>query len=180
MKILFGKYKGRNIIVGNNEKMRPTTGIAKSKIFNILDIDESTIAIDMFAGTGALGFETLSQGAGKVYFIDNNIFTIKALNETMKSLNIPSKQYEIIYKDFRSGLKQIKEKVNLVLLDPPFIASKYWDEALKTLLELDILSDDAIIVLEKPFKLQIESIEEWSIIDNRRVGDKDLIFLKKK
>jgi 16S rRNA (guanine966-N2)-methyltransferase len=66
MKINFGKLKRRNLVVGDNKKMRPTQSMAKSIIFNMLDIDSSTKVLDLFAGTGGLGFEAASLGAGSV------------------------------------------------------------------------------------------------------------------
>jgi 16S rRNA (guanine966-N2)-methyltransferase len=66
MKINFGKYRSKNLIVGKNQKMRPTQAIAKKIIFNLIKIKNEDLVLDLFAGTGALGFESLSLGAKKV------------------------------------------------------------------------------------------------------------------
>ncbi len=55
------------LVIGDNNKMRPTQSSAKSIIFNVLNIKESDTVADLFAGTGALGFESASLGASKVY-----------------------------------------------------------------------------------------------------------------
>ncbi len=67
MKINFGQFKRRTLIIGDNNKMRPTQSSAKSIIFNVLNITSEDTVADLFAGTGALGFESASLGAGKVY-----------------------------------------------------------------------------------------------------------------
>ncbi len=179
MKINFGKYKRKTLVVGDNSKMRPTQSSAKSIIFNVLSIDESDTVADLFAGTGALGFEALSLGASKVYWSDNNIESVKAIQKNIEDLGLDSKNYRVFKTDFRMVLKKIPFKPTIIFLDPPFIATKYYDEALDYILDNDILDNDGVIVMEKPFKVEVKSLERFSSVDRRRMGDKDVMFLRK-
>ncbi len=179
MKINFGKFKRRNLIVGDNNKMRPTQSSAKSIIFNVLSITEDDTVADLFAGTGALGFESASLGAGKVYWSDNNIESVKAIQKNIEELGLDSKNYRVFKTDFRMVLRKLPFKPTIIFLDPPFIATKYYDEALDFILDNDIMDDNGVIVMEKPFKVDVKSLERFSSIDRRRMGDKDVMFLRK-
>ncbi len=178
MKINFGKFKRKVLIVGDNNKMRPTQSSAKSIIFNVLDITETDTVADLFAGTGALGFESASLGASKVYWSDNNIESVKAIQKNIDNLGLDQKNYKIFKTDFRMVLKKLPFKPTIIFLDPPFIATKYYDEALDFIIDNNVLHDDGVIVMEKPFKVEIKSLERFSYIDKRRMGDKDVMFLK--
>ncbi len=158
--------------------MRPTQSSAKSIMFNVLNISSKDIVVDLFAGTGALGFESASLGAGTVYWSDNNIESVKAIEKNIKELELDSKNFKVFKSDFRMVLKKLPFKPTILFLDPPFIATKYYDEALDFILDNDILSEDAVIVMEKPFKIEIKSLERFANIDKRRMGDKDLMFLR--
>ncbi len=177
MKINYGKLKRRNLIVGDNKKMRPTQSMAKSIIFNLLDINEETKVLDLFAGTGSLGFESLSLGAGYVYWSDNNIESVKAIEENIKQFNLDAKRYKVFKSDFRMVLKKVPFKVDILFLDPPFIATKYYDEALELIKEKDVLSDNGVIVIERPYKVEINKLVDFTIKENRRMGEKDIIIL---
>ncbi len=179
MKINFGKYKRKTLVIGDNNKMRPTQSSAKSIIFNVLSISEEDTVADLFAGTGALGFESLSLGAGKVFWSDNNIESVKAIQKNIEDLNLDNKNYRVFKSDFRMVLKKLPFKPTIIFLDPPFIATKYYDEALNFILDNDILHEDGVIVMEKPFKVEVKSLERFSNIDKRRMGDKDVMFLRK-
>ena len=73
VKILSGSWKGRNISFLDKSDLRPTKNIIKETLFNWIQEDiKDSICIDMFAGSGSLGFEAASRGAKKVYMIDNN------------------------------------------------------------------------------------------------------------
>ncbi len=178
MKVNFGKFKRRNLIVGDNNKMRPTQSSAKSIIFNVLDITEDDCVADLFAGTGALGFESASLGARKVFWSDNNIESVKAIQKNIEMFELDSKNFRVFNSDFRMVLKKLPFKPTIIFLDPPFIATKYYDEALDFIIDNNILEEDGVIVMEKPFKEEIDSLSRFSNIDKRRMGDKDVIFLK--
>ncbi len=175
MKINFGKYKRRSLIVGNNEKMRPTQERAKSIIFNVLNITEQDKVIDLFAGTGSLGFEAASLGAGTVYWSDNNIESVKAIQANIDNLEL-GPNYKIFKSDFRMVLKKLPFKPTIIFLDPPFIAEKYYDEAIDYILDNEILEEGGVIVMERPYKVQIASLTRFGNLDIRRMGDKDIIF----
>ncbi len=178
MKINFGQFKRRTLIIGDNNKMRPTQSSAKSIIFNVLNITPEDTVADLFAGTGALGFESASLGAGKVYWSDNNIESAKAIQKNIDDLGLDKKNFRIFKSDFRMVLKKLPFKPTIIFLDPPFIATKYYDEALNFILDNDVLADGGVIVMEKPFKVNIDSLTRFSDIDKRRMGDKDVMFLR--
>ncbi len=178
MKINFGKFKRRTLIVGDNNKMRPTQSSAKSIMFNVLKITEEDTVADLFAGTGALGFESASLGAGKVYWSDNNIESVKAIEKNISELGLDNNNFRVFKSDFRMVLKKLPFKPTIIFLDPPFIATKYYDEALDYIIDNDILDENGVIVMEKPFKVEINSLNRFEEIDKRRMGDKDLMFLR--
>lgn len=179
MKINYGKLKRRNIVVGDNKKMKPTQSMAKSIIFNLLKINKETKVLDLFAGTGLLGFESASLGAGMVYWSDNNIESVKAIENNIKQFQLNTKNFKVFKSDFRMVLKKIPFKVDILFLDPPFIATKYYNEALELIKEKDVLSEDGVIVIERPYKLEISKMEDFTIKENRRVGEKDIIIISK-
>lgn len=179
MKINFGKHKRKVLIIGDNDKMRPTQSSAKSIIFNVLKISSEDTVADLFAGTGALGFESMSLGAKKVFWSDNNIESVKAIQKNINNLELDPKNFKVFKSDFRMVLKKLPFKPTVIFLDPPFVATKYYNEALDYILDNDVMDDNGVIVMEKPFKIEVESLKRFSSLDKRRMGDKDVIFLKK-
>ncbi len=182
MKINFGKYKNQAIeLPKNNNNMRPTTGMAKSIIFNTIGNFEDKIILDLFSGTGSLGFESLSLGAEKVIFIDNNVDSIKSIYKTINKFKIKKENYEIYKSDFRRVLKYSQqEKFDIIFLDPPFSIQKYFEEALFLLKTKDVLKEEGIIVMEIPYKMKLKIIDDFLIYKKSKLGDKDIYFLQKK
>ncbi len=181
MKINFGMYKNRNIIIPDNKRMRPTTSMVKSIIFNTLDIDEDTVALDLFSGTGSLGLETLSLGAKKVYFIDNNKASVQSIKATLKALDVAPEKFEVMGMDFRRALSPKNQlHYDLILIDPPFSIEMYFTTALEAIYKNNLLSETGMIMLEKPFKMNLEQINLFNVYKHKRKGDKEIFFLIKK
>jgi len=121
MQIITGKYRARKLIAPNNEKTRPTLARVKESIFSTLPLShEGFITLDLFAGSGAYGLESLSRGAKKTYFVDDSKDAIKAIGYNARNIK---DDYEILNTDCFEALKELnnkKVKLDLVFLDPPY------------------------------------------------------------
>ena len=164
-----------------NISTRPTLDRVKEALFNILQdkIKESCV-LDLFAGSGALGIESLSRGAKKAYFCDKNPEAIKVIKENLNKTNLIDKA--IIFNcDYANAIKKIDEKLSIVFLDPPYkldLAVK----AIKELLKCDLLTKDSLIIIEtdeinRDIE-EVEKIESVEIVDTRKYGRANLIFIK--
>ena len=100
MKIISGKYKGRNIVGYDINGTRPTMDRVKESLFAMIQnyIDNSN-CLDLFAGSGNLGLEALSNGASSCTFIDNNKIAIKTIKDNLARLDI--KEYNLYLTDFK-------------------------------------------------------------------------------
>ena len=177
MKINFGEYKGRNIKTGNNKQMRPTATIAKSVIFNFINITPESTVLDIFAGTGALGLESISLGAKHVTFSDNNIESVRSIKENLELMKVDKTRYDVYKSDFRQTLKKANN-IDILFVDPPFSIDKYFEEALDLIASKEILSDDGVVVLEKRESLTIHNLEKYEIIKEKRLGGNKILILK--
>ena len=134
MRIISGKYRGRTINPPRNLRARPTTDFAKENLFNVLNniVDyESADVLDLFAGTGSIGYEFASRGARSVTSVEinavhydfirrtvldlgaTNIFPIKA-NAFLYLKNCP-KSFDVVFSDAPYDLEQATDIVPLVL-----------------------------------------------------------------
>lgn len=120
MRIISGKYKGREIKGYNIEGTRPTMDRVKESLFaSIQNYVKGSICLDLFAGSGGLGIEALSEGAQSCYFVDNNKIVIDALKKNLTSLKV-EEDYFLIKKDYVEALKTFDMKFDIIFLDPPY------------------------------------------------------------
>ncbi len=162
MRIVGGKYKRRLIEFpsSNDDQFdtRPTKDRIREAVFNALGntLDEDTIALDLFAGSGSLGIEALSRGAKKAFFVDARRAAVKTIKANLNSLNI--EDGIVIEQDYQAFLNMAKDKgyqFSLVLLDPPYKMDVYHD--IINYLEVNsLLSDDAYLVLESDHPLDFD------------------------
>jgi len=150
MRIVGGKYKGRIFNPGKKFTARPTTDLAKEALFNILanryDLTEMDI-LDLFSGTGSIGYEFLSRGAGEVTFIEQNFNHVRFIRDVIEKLEI--KNARIVKDDVLRFLKFTPNKYDLIFADPPFDAP-FINDIPKIIFELEILKSDGIFILEHP------------------------------
>ena len=122
MRIISGFLKGRSVGGYDVKGTRPTMDRVKESLFgSIQNYIKESICLDLFAGSGSLGFEALSNGASKCFFVDNNNIVIKQLNKTIHSLN--DKDSIVINMDYKDALNKFKNdniKFDLIFLDPPY------------------------------------------------------------
>ena len=177
MRIISGKYKGRILEGFTLDKTRPTMDRVKESLFAMIQdkIVDSTI-LDLFAGSGNLGFEALSQGANKVYFVDNNNKAIKVINDNntkLGNLNI-----EIIKGDYLKALKELETEFDIIFLDPPY-NTDYINKSIDKIIEYRLLKDEGIIVCETDDLKKIIIPNDYKVSKQKRYGNKYVVMIQK-
>ena len=116
MRIISGKARGTKLYTLEGENTRPTLDRVKESIFNIIQSEiEGSKVLDLFAGSGNLGIEALSEGAKYAYLVDKNIKCIKTIKKNVNNIGIEN--VKIIHNDYRKVLKDINKKFDLIFLD---------------------------------------------------------------
>lgn len=179
MRIISGKYKGR--IIRMPRGIRPTQNKVRKALFDILGDIQGLSFLELFAGSGAVGLEALSQGAKEVVFVESDSKCKKAIKENLTLLGYLC--YSVIALDASKAIQRLhkdKKKFNIIFLDPPY----YHNLTKKTLLNLstyDILSPNGFIVAQH-FKKDIlpDRIGNLIILRQAEYGDTLLSFYRKK
>ena len=147
MRVISGKYKGKKLEGFSIDGTRPTMDRVKESLFgSIQNYIKNSIVLDLFAGSGSLGIEALSNGADSCYFCDNSVEAIKVLEKNLKNID----NSYIIKKDYKETLKELKSKnikFDLIFLDPPYKLNLISD-CIKKILEYKILNKNGLIICE--------------------------------
>ena len=169
-RIIGGNFRGRKIKFDDAESLRPTTDRIRETVFNWLQpYVYQSICLDLFAGSGVLGFEALSRGAAELIFIENNKRTVNSIKKNIAQLKVSD--VTIYNEDALRWLSATRENqcFNLVFLDPPF----YSDLLVKSSIALNdsgILADDAIIYVEHEGDAEFLTPDNWSCIKDKCAG----------
>ncbi len=149
MRVISGTYRGRKIIEVDPGITRPTTDKNKEMIFNILgQYFNGGVALDLFAGSGALGIEALSRGIEFCHFVDINHFAVRIIHENLKTLKIESRSATVTQCEASQFLYRYSgRKFDLIFLDPPY-ALDVIPEILKRVDEGKLLAPEGVIVCE--------------------------------
>lgn len=158
MRIISGIYRHRLIEYPLDQNItRPTKDRIRESIFNALGDIKGKVCLDLYAGSGSMGLESLSREAIFCYFSDNSYEAIKCIKNNIKTLQIPLNYVETCYLDDESMIDFLikrKAKVDIVFIDPPYQKGRY-QEIVECLLRSDILNPHHIIVIEADHKLDI-------------------------
>ena len=175
MRITGGQLKGRLLVSPRGLGIRPTSDRVREAIFNIIGQDLHGLKVlDLFAGTGVLGLETLSRGASSVVFADISLQSIKLIRKNL-ALCEHQDSGVIIRRDLRNGIRRMhilsKQVCDLVFLDPPY-GKNFIPLLLSELSTMDILSNRSRVVAESS-KTEIlpVSFETLERVDTRSYGD---------
>jgi 16S rRNA (guanine966-N2)-methyltransferase len=121
MRIIAGALRGR-VLAPVKGRTRPTAARVREAIFNILGVVPEAQVLDLFAGTGALGIEALSRGAGQAVFVEDHPGALKALRRNLETLGLQDCS-RVLPLPVAAALRQLAargERFGLVFLDPPY------------------------------------------------------------
>jgi len=151
MRVIAGEYKGRRLKAVPGQNTRPTTDKVKESIFNIIGpYFEGGMALDLFAGTGGLGIESLSRGIVKAVFIEKDFKAVSVIRENIAMLGLEMRS-EIQKNDAKRALDGLAERgvqFDLVFLDPPYKLVGMYGELILRMQELGLLHNRAYVVAE--------------------------------
>jgi len=174
VRIIGGQYRRRVLKFPESEGLRPTPDRVRETLFNWLGQElDGWQCLDLFAGSGALGFEAASRGAARVVMIEQSARVLAALLANAEMLQNP-REVEIIRADAIQYLASSSTKFDLIFLDPPY--KKGWIPRLEPLLP-GVLNEDAAIYVEAEH--QIESLGDWRTERHGKAGEVHFHLLRR-
>ena len=180
MRIIGGTYRGRVLAGFDGDAVRPTSDRAREALFNILALKtRGSRVLDLFCGSGALGLEAYSRGAGEVVFNDLSKDSLAILKKNLTALKIPTgKEIKLLNYDAAACLESLNDEFDIILIDPPYKFEK-GESLLEKIVKRNLLSENGVIVYEwdKPLNAQMKGLERY---DERRYGKAYFTFYCKK
>ena len=139
IKIMGGRWKGRKLNFADRADLRPTLSRTKETLFNWLRPNiMGAKCIDLFAGSGSLGFEALSQGASEVTIIESDRKTFELLEENSNKLNAGA---ELHHGDAIDFLNRTNESYDIAFLDPPYSMPDLIDSAIQQIAQKNLITN---------------------------------------
>ncbi|MDV6333015.1 16S rRNA (guanine(966)-N(2))-methyltransferase RsmD [Asticcacaulis sp. 201] len=187
MRIVGGNFKGRTLVTPDGQNTRPTSDRAREAIFNILahadwaPTLEGARVMDVFAGSGALGFEAMSRGAAFCLFVETDDAARGAIRDNVETFGLFGTtrvhRRDATQLGTRPGSQA--EAFDLVFLDPPY-RKGLGEKALAALAGGNWLSENAIIVFERAADEDDFVTELWQKINVKTYGAAQVLFLQQK
>jgi 16S rRNA (guanine966-N2)-methyltransferase len=179
LRIIGGNLGGQNIRVDANPRLRPTTAKARETLFNWLmhDIADRR-CLDLFAGSGALGFEAMSRGASAVTFVDHHARVCRQLWQTIEQFQLTHAQ--VIQASLPQHLlkpsTRAQDPYTLVFIDPPYHQG-FIKPCVEALNDSMLLAPDALVYLEYEAALEQPSLpKNWQLLKSKVYSDYQLFL----
>ncbi len=174
MRVISGRYRGLKLAQFPGSDIRPTADRVKESLFNILGAHVAGARVlDLFAGSGALGIECLSRGAGHVDFNDSSPASVKVLKGNLSRLR-ECTEYSVYTGDYAAFLSRARGEYDIIFIDPPY-ADDCGIYALRSIADRSLLAAGGVAVYERdrPFSGDICGL---SVCDRRKYGKTHLTF----
>lgn len=177
MRVISGKYKGKKLDGFGIPGTRPTMDRVKESLFGSIQNNlKDSIVLDLFAGTGSLGIEALSNGAKKAYFVDSGKEIGKILKENLKDVE---NSYPF-FMDYQVALQKFQKEgilFSIIFLDPPYHLHLL-NDAIKQIEKLELLKHGGILVCEYEEEKPVVDESKFLLKKEKRYGDKNIAIYK--
>ena len=187
MRVIGGKFRSRKLKFPKTRDIRPATDRLKETIFNVLGQDLSGLAVlDIYAGMGSLGIESLSRGAARATFIDQSPLAIQYITENLKNLGLES-QATVLKSDALLAIPRLFKgqegsipapKYDIAFIDPPYNKGLV-KKSLLMVEQFDILSPHGTIVVEHARQEELPLLGKYILERTNHYGITCLSFLHK-
>ncbi len=178
LRIIGGQWRSRFLPFPDVEGLRPTTDRVRETLFNWLQsMVHGATVLDVFAGSGALGFEALSRGAQHVTLIEKNAQAAKQLTTNIHTLK--TSDARVVQTDALQYLAQQQAPFNLIFLDPPF-SKGLLPECIKLIDDNDLLANNGWIYIESEQDLASLNLPtSWALHREKKAGQVRLCLYQK-
>jgi 16S rRNA (guanine966-N2)-methyltransferase len=176
-----GLDRGRRLVAPRGAGTRPTGAKVREAMFNILGPPPEDPVLDLFAGTGALGLESLSRGAATACFVEREARALAALHRNLRDLGLGARA-RVLASDVQAALKQLDSqgaRFGWVFVDPPYAAGQI-TQVLEMLAGGSLLASGAVIIVEHDKRhLPPETMSGLHLTDQRFYGDTGVSFYRR-
>jgi len=172
-----GTLRSRRVATPPGRAVRPTPARVKEALFSILaDRVDGARVLDLFAGSGALGFESLSRGAAHVTFVEKHRATANALSAAARTLGV-GERVRVVATPVERAVHALDGCFDLVFADPPY-AAPYPAEAFATLRRRRAIDEATTVVYERSSRTPSPSDPSMAIARSERYGEVALDFMQ--
>jgi len=177
-------YRSRPLASLHGLDLRPTADRLRETLFNVLTAGNpaalaGTVWLDLYAGTGAVGIEALSRGAGKVYFVESSARAADLVQANLRSLGMKT-GFEVMKRDVASALPRLETlgaSAEFIFLDPPYGLEKEYHQTLRSLAQSRLVTANSLVIAEHDKRF--DPGEEFGLLRRYRKlvqGDAGLSF----
>lgn len=165
IRIISGQWKGRKLPVLTAEGLRPTTDRTKETLFNwLMPYIKDRHCLDLFAGSGSLGFEALSRYADSVVFVEKHKQAADILRQNLQFLKTTSPSTQVILGDATDVIMRLDRQFDLIFLDPPF-HQNLLPSIVEKLLVHQVMNKGCLIYIETELShTQITIPPQWQLL----------------
>lgn len=169
VRIIAGAHRGRRLIFPDLPGLRPTGDRIRETLFNWLQpVIENARCLDLFAGSGALGIEAASRGAGDVVLLDQSSQVIRQLEEDKRLLAL--NQVTVVQADALQWLERNAQPFDLIFLDPPF-AQQLLPKVCEMLEQGGWLKQNGLVYLEDQAGRAFDFLPDgWQMVKEQHAG----------
>jgi 16S rRNA (guanine966-N2)-methyltransferase len=172
MRITGGTVRGQLLQVPKNLDIRPTTDRTREAVFSILGslTDNWDRCLDLYAGTGALGLEALSRGAGWVDFVEKESRNCDMIKQNIKKLGFSSTSHAFCF-DVNRAFTDIKDQYDIIFMDPPY-ADKAIESVIAKIAGSSLVKENTVVVVSHSSRVPLAGqYGRLGLVKEKRYGD---------
>lgn len=185
MRIIAGTAGRRNFRVpSGSSTVRPTTDRTREALFSMIaHYIEGAKVLDLFAGSGSLGLESLSRGAESCVFVDENRECTNTVKLNLRSLRLNGGK--VVQTDVIKFVNKVSlSRYDVIFADPPYWKSAGDRDFVAEMFEsenfAELLVDDGMLVVEVDERAEVVANDQWDLVDRRKYGGCSILFFQKK
>ena len=180
MRVIAGTAKGHRLKAPKGTPTRPATDLVRGAIFSILEniTDDWEQVLDLFSGSGALGIEALSRGAGWVDFVDREPKCCAIIKENLSKTRLTERAH-VYCSSVAKAFSFLNEEYNIILIDPPYSNPKIGNLVEQLAASELVGADTTLVVTHSPHLPLDSSYGSLYLVKEYRHGDSCIVIYRK-